>query len=650
MLVGQQLGPFVIDKELGSGAMGTVYRGRYVKTGQVVAVKVLAPGTGATSGSALDRFDHEARILKQFNHPHIVRLFGVGKSHGFRYFAMEYLQGESLDRALARRGRLTWEEVVELGQQLCLGLQHAHEQGVIHRDLKPSNLMVLPDGTLKLTDFGIAKKPDLTQLTAANCTVGTAAYMSPEQCRGERDLTHKSDLYSLGVVFYELLTGQKPFQADNAMDMFMQHVQGTFPRPSRIVLETPVWLDTLICQLLEKKPEHRPLDAATVHATLAGIKEKIEAQRSAGVEAARRRVIDRLPGERRPDEADREMARTLLTGKGRRRRRRKEAFYNRGWFVAAGAAALLGGLGLALYLTLRPPAPEVLHARVKQLMDSGSFEDRLKARDDTNGPIRQFFAHYAGLDGPLADDMRAWRDQVGVEECEDFLRRYRSKKGSAIKFNVNPGAEEAACKASDREDDGDVAGARDLWRRLGKDEAGRPWGLLADEQLRELDDIDQREDRWKDLLARLHARSAREPALQGPEKDGFDAYRAEHLGAMIEAKDGKPYDDLLLADRLYAELKDRTAGDPAQRFWHVLATKKGRDLRPRLPHPENPDAFREGVVKRALDTSEEAMRGGRPDITRGICLNLVALYKDAERFPDLKGPVAAARKLLDAVP
>src|SRR5947209_1050665 len=169
---------------------------------------------------------------------------------------------------MARRVCMTWEEVVEVGQQLCAALQHAHEHGIVHRDLKPSNLMVVPDGTLKLTDFGIAKDLDVTPLTSAHCTVGTAAYMSPEQCRGERNLTHKSDLYSLGVVFYELLTGRKPFEAESTMDMFLQHAQGKFERPSRLVLDIPVWLDTLVCQLLEKKPESRPLDAATVAAAL----------------------------------------------------------------------------------------------------------------------------------------------------------------------------------------------------------------------------------------------------------------------------------------------------------------------------------------------------------------------------------------------
>ncbi len=278
MLVGQQLGPFAIDKELGAGAMGAVYRARYVKTGQVVAVKVMAPGLGDANPNAVARFEREAAILKQLNHPNIVRLFGVGKYQGTRYYAMEYVVGESLDRVMSRRGRMTWEEVVELGQQLCAALQHAHEAGVVHRDLKPSNLMILPDGTLKLTDFGIAKDLDVTALTSANCTVGTASYMSPEQCRGERDITHKSDLYSLGVVFYELITGRKPFNADNAMEMFMLHVQGTFERPSRLVLDLPVWMDNLICQLLEKKPEQRPFDAAMVHNALGAVQEKVEAQ------------------------------------------------------------------------------------------------------------------------------------------------------------------------------------------------------------------------------------------------------------------------------------------------------------------------------------------------------------------------------------
>src|SRR5262249_18341323 len=190
--------------------------------------------------------------------------------------------------------------------------------------------------------------------------VGTASYMSPEQCKGQTDLSLKSDLYSLGVLFYELLTGRKPFKADNAMDMFMLHVNGTFERPSRLVFDIPIWLDTLVCQLLEKLPEKRPLDAQTVANTLGSIQEKVEAQQSAGVEAVRRRVMDRGPGQKRPDEEDKEAARILMTGRGRRRKQVKKRFYQKVWLQAAGLLLALGVVGTLLYLVFRPPSADKL--------------------------------------------------------------------------------------------------------------------------------------------------------------------------------------------------------------------------------------------------------------------------------------------------
>src|SRR5438128_3427038 len=172
MLVGQTLGPLVIERELGSGAMGTVYRARYAQTGQVMAVKIMAPGL-ADNERSRQRFERELDILKQLSHPHIVRYYGRGKTGRTRFYMMEYVEGETLAEVLERRGRMSWEEAVTLCKQLCSALQHAHEKGVIHRDLKPSNLMVLPNGTLKLTDFGIAKDTEKEALTSANCTVGT---------------------------------------------------------------------------------------------------------------------------------------------------------------------------------------------------------------------------------------------------------------------------------------------------------------------------------------------------------------------------------------------------------------------------------------------------------------------------------------------
>ena len=170
--------------------------------------------------------------------------------------------------------------------------------------------MLTDEGILKLTDFGIAKDVDVTALTGANNTIGTAAYMSPEQCKGERVLTGKSDIYSLGVVFYELLTGRKPFVAESSVDMFLMHVQGTFTRPAQLNPDIPIWLDTLICQMLEKKPEHRPRDAAMVGQVLEEIAEKVASQVSAGADMAGARVGPRAIG----DADDRAAARAIRAG------------------------------------------------------------------------------------------------------------------------------------------------------------------------------------------------------------------------------------------------------------------------------------------------------------------------------------------------
>src|SRR5947209_4861095 len=291
---------------------------------------------------------------------------------------------------MARRVCMTWEEVVEVGQQLCAALQHAHEAGIVHRDLKPSNLMILHDGTLKLTDFGIAKDLDVTGLTGANCTIGTAAYMSPEQCRGEPDLTAKSDLYSLGVVFYELLTGKKPFVAESAMDMFMLHVKGEFVRPSRIVLDTPVWLDTLICQLMEKRPDQRPRDAAMVAEVLSSIQDKIETQHSAGIDAVKGSFRERHKKERAGITAqDRDAARTLG---GKKKRKKRKAGSKLVWLQAAGILLALGAIVSLLVFLFQPDSPEKLHRKAAQLVQAGKLE---MAYD---GPIKEYLYRYGKLD------------------------------------------------------------------------------------------------------------------------------------------------------------------------------------------------------------------------------------------------------------
>jgi serine/threonine-protein kinase len=486
MLTGQRVGPFVIEREIGSGAMGTVYRGTYAKTGQKVAVKFMSPSLGGNERS-LARFEREIAILKQLKHPNIVRCFGASKHQGMPYYAMEYVEGESLDRVTERRGRITWEELVTLGQQLCAALHCAHMQGIIHRDLKPSNLMVLPDGTAKLTDFGIAKDLDVTQLTSANCTVGTAAYMSPEQCRGERDLTPKSDLYSLGVMFYELLVGRKPYFAENAMDMFLQHCNGTFERPSRLVLDIPIWLDTLVCQMMEKRPELRPRDAEMVSQVLGSIADKVASQQSAGVDAARKRVMDRQAGEAKLGEEDKETARLLLTGKFKVKRRKKvKPLTQRKWFQAVCLSGLLVLALGGLVWGLMPPSADTVYSKIVAFTEADDPDND----DDALKWIGQYKARF-----PEPDDR--WKDvvlrQEHIEERQletQLTSTWHAKRRLGKEVEGKNRAEDLAYQALRYKEFGDAYAAREKWvkvRETAGDADRGPLTRIAEKKIKELD-------------------------------------------------------------------------------------------------------------------------------------------------------------------
>lgn len=639
MLVGKQFGPFTIDKELGSGAMGTVYRGRYTKTGQVMAVKIMSPGIGSTNAAAVDRFEREISILKQLNHPNIVRFYGAGKNQGMRYFAMEMIDGESLDKVMSRRGRMTWEEVVELGKQLCSALQHAHEQGIIHRDLKPSNVMVLKDGTLKLTDFGIAKDIDLEGLTATNCTVGTASYMSPEQCKGERILTHKSDLYSLGIMFYELVTGRKPFQADSAMEMFMEHVNGTFERPSRLVLDIPVWLDTLICQLLEKQPEQRPLDAHMVLVALGSIREKVEAQQSAGVEAVRRRLVDRAPGQKRVGEEDKDAARVLLTGKGRPKRKRvKKRFYEKVWFQAIGITLALSVVITLLYLVFRPPSADTLYRQAKVVMDSGDLDKQISAREP-DGPIGKYLHYYGNEDNDQSREVHGWDEQIQIARWEQLLDRHmkqvRGESSALIPLKPVGKTQEEAFKAVEKDEEGDRDGAIELWGAIEKREEGFSWGRIAEKQLAEWKAVDLIEEQCNHLYEGIH-NSGREPPLtDDTESEIFLAWRA---------KNSEQVGDDGLAKSLYQTLRDKLKAEPGMRKrWYLFAAMRARELKEAAPTDK--ERLKKKVRKCLNDVREQR---NREQITKlkakFICLDVIALY---DRDEDMAPVVEEAKKLLD---
>lgn len=262
-----QFGRFELQEKLGMGTVGTIYRAVDPKTNEVAAVKVLLP-IMSQEPQVVARFEREMHILERLNHPNIVKYFGGGKEKEQLYFAMELVEGATLKQVLTARERLRWKEVIPIGIQVCSALQHAHNHGIIHRDLKPANLFLSEDGNVKLGDFGIARDTTSADLTATGLTVGTYLYMSPEQIKGERSISPKTDLYALGCLMFQMLTGQPPFQGQNFPEIFEQHLKAKAPDVRHYAPDCPAPLADLVKSLMEKDPNARPFNARAVQGML----------------------------------------------------------------------------------------------------------------------------------------------------------------------------------------------------------------------------------------------------------------------------------------------------------------------------------------------------------------------------------------------
>ncbi|NEE44080.1 serine/threonine protein kinase, partial [Streptomyces sp. SID8455] len=250
---------------LGAGGMGQVWRAVDERLGRTVAVKVLAR---PEDKALVLRLDSEARAAAALSDPHVVAVHDVGEApvNGIRvvYLVMELVEGRSLGEVLAE-GLPAVGDVMAWGGQICRGLHAAHRAGVVHRDIKPANILLTADGRVKVCDFGIARRADALghPLTGTGAVIGTPSYMSPEQARGDAVIGAGSDLYSLGCLLYELLTGEPPFQG-GGWPVLAQHLnQVPVPVRSRR-LEVPAKLDRLVAELLRKDPRRRPADAAEV--------------------------------------------------------------------------------------------------------------------------------------------------------------------------------------------------------------------------------------------------------------------------------------------------------------------------------------------------------------------------------------------------
>ncbi|MEO1994787.1 MAG: serine/threonine-protein kinase [Planctomycetaceae bacterium] len=274
----EQIGPYKISRKIGSGGMGTVYLGIHEETGSEAAVKVL-PSSMSREEGFVHRFSREISALSEVSNPHIVRLLDSGADNKggdntVYYYAMEFVDGETLTDRLRREKRLPWADVIEISLQICTALKAAHDAGIIHRDLKPGNLLITKSGQIKLADFGVAQVFAGSKLTVTGGIVGTAEFMSPEQAKGQR-ATKQSDLYSLGAVMYVMLTGRPPFVGRTTLDLIHKHQYGQFDRPRTIVPDMPSWLDDIVCQLMSKNPDDRFPDAFVVSRQLQSVMKKV---------------------------------------------------------------------------------------------------------------------------------------------------------------------------------------------------------------------------------------------------------------------------------------------------------------------------------------------------------------------------------------
>ena len=293
----EQLGRYLIQEEIGKGGMGIVYRAYDPDIDRNLALKVLRPER-AYEWEVTQRFLREAKAAGRLAHPNIVIIYDVGEDAGRAFIAMELLTGEPLNK-LIREGKISFEDAIRYAIQIANALHYAHEEGVVHRDIKPSNIIVTGEKQVKITDFGIARVQDvsLAEQTRTGQILGTPSYMAPEQVQGKK-VDGRADLFSLGIILYEMISGKKPFEGDNIATLF-HSILSTEPEP---ITEIPEHIkqevNNILFKVLEKKPENRYQTGKELASDLARILEKKE--KTIHVESEKEaEAVESIPGKRK---------------------------------------------------------------------------------------------------------------------------------------------------------------------------------------------------------------------------------------------------------------------------------------------------------------------------------------------------------------
>ena len=257
---------YEVIRSIGEGGMANVYLGYDTILDRNVAIKILR-GDLSNDEKFVRRFQREALSASSLAHPNIVEMYDVGEDDGLYYIVMEYIEGKTLKQLLKKRGTLTLSEAIDIMSQLTDGMAHAHDSYIIHRDLKPQNIMIKDDGQIKITDFGIARALNSTQLTQTNSVMGSVHYLPPEQASG-KGCTIKSDIYSMGIIFYELLSGSLPFKGDNAVEIALKHMREPLPSLREENSAIPQSIENIVKKATAKNPKNRYDSARSMHEDL----------------------------------------------------------------------------------------------------------------------------------------------------------------------------------------------------------------------------------------------------------------------------------------------------------------------------------------------------------------------------------------------
>ena len=269
--IGKRLdGRYEIRDIIGIGGMAVVYKAYDNIEDRIVAIKILKEEF-STNDEFLRRFKNESKAIAVLSHPNIVKVFDVSFGEIFQYIVMEYIDGITLKTFIENQGSLHWNEAINFTTQILRGLQHAHDKGIVHRDIKPQNIMVLPDGIIKVTDFGIARFARNEHKTITDKVIGSVHYISPEQAKGE-PTDEKTDMYSVGVMLYEMLTGKLPFEADSAVSVAIMQLQTEAQLPTEINPSIPLGVEQITLRAMRKDASERYSSAAEMLRDLERIK------------------------------------------------------------------------------------------------------------------------------------------------------------------------------------------------------------------------------------------------------------------------------------------------------------------------------------------------------------------------------------------